>query len=178
MGSAGNRTSNSIERREREKESSLENTLPLSADAVKTWPTSLSRWLAGSECILELENKKGWLAKLVAKSVTRARYSITLSSSNCKSLYEIFRERNVSFKTDSSFSICHRYDWEKFGRNQRIFFFPFELRETRVLKKTRLVTRTLMSFSARETTPFLWWREENRRRKSDTREAKGKLVDS
>lgn len=79
--------------RERERESSLENTLPLSADAVKTWPTSLSRWLAGSECILELENKKGWLAKLVAKSVTRARYSITLSY--CKSLYEIFRERVV-----------------------------------------------------------------------------------
>lgn len=97
MGSAGNRTSNFIERREkeRERESSLENTLPLSADAVKTWPTSLSRWLAGSECILELENKKELAGETVAESVTRARYSITIRClhSYCKSLYQIFRKQ-------------------------------------------------------------------------------------
>lgn len=98
MGSAGNRTSNFIERREkeRERESSLENTLPLSADAVKTWPTSLSRWLAGSECILELENKKELAGETVAESVTRARYSITIRClhSYCKSLYQIFRKQH------------------------------------------------------------------------------------
>lgn len=114
MGSAGNRTSNFIERREkeRERESSLENTLPLSADAVKTWPTSLSRWLAGSECILELENKKELAGETVAESVTRARYSITIRClhSYCKSLYQIFRKQHF------------------FERAHRPFFFFFKLR--------------------------------------------------
>lgn len=120
MGSAGNRTSNFIERREkeRERESSLENTLPLSADAVKTWPTSLSRWLAGSECILELENKKELAGETVAESVTRARYSITIRClhSYCKSLYQIFRKQYF-------FSALN-----KPRIHVRFFFFFFKLR--------------------------------------------------
>lgn len=120
MGSAGNRTSNFIERREkeRERESSLENTLPLSADAVKTWPTSLSRWLAGSECILELENKKELAGETVAESVTRARYSITIRClhSYCKSLYQIFRKQHF-------FSALN-----KPRIHVRFFFFFFKLR--------------------------------------------------
>lgn len=146
MGSAGNRTSNFIERREkeRERESSLENTLPLSADAVKTWPTSLSRWLAGSECILELENKKELAGETVAESVTRARYSITIRClhSYCKSLYQIFRKQHF-------FSALNE------PRIHVFFFFKlrFELLAVPIYKKSRKIwpkSIILMFFSRKQ----------------------------
>lgn len=166
MGSAGNRTSNFIERREkeRERESSLENTLPLSADAVKTWPTSLSRWLAGSECILELENKKELAGETVAESVTRARYSITIRClhSYCKSLYQIFRKQHffsalneptihVRFFLFLNFdSNCSPSRFIKNPKSIILMFFSRNKRERngkqeRVLKKRRGSTSTLMS---------------------------------
>lgn len=192
MGSAGNRTSNSIERRERERESSLENTLPLSADAVKTWPTSLSRWLAGSECILELENKKSWLAKLSRKVLLVLDYD-TLSPSYCKPLYEIFRKQHfftfngpfngidvrlkliriarvAIHKIDSSY----RDTIDTKNLAEILIFFPRTSgKQERVLKNVgsfRLrSTWTLMSSLQGGGTPLFPWREENRRRKSDTR---------